>query len=530
MRTSISCLACAALLLPSALAGAVDPPVGKGKGEGKGKGKDAGPDKPCVHPPKPPKELVSSEKIQELINIDDLLAGSNKFQSIAKANDGNRAFGGPGHKATVDYIFDTLSATNYYTVTKQSFVAPFSAGSAKLTSAGSDVPAKIMTYTPGGTVEGSFVKVANLGCNAEDYPAEVAGNIALISRGECTFAAKSLGAKAAGAGGAVIYNNVDDGTLSGTLGEQSDKYAPVVGITKAAGETIITALANGPVQGKLVVNSIMENRTTHNVIAETKEGDHENVLVVGGHTDSVFEGPGINDDGSGTIGILNVAVALSKFKVKNAIRFGFWSAEEYGLLGSYAYMRSLNSSDAEVAKMRGYINCDMIASPNYILGIYDGDGSAFGVTGPAGSDVIEKDFEDFFKSKGSASVPTDFSGRSDYAAFIENGVPSGGLFTGAEEIMTEEEAALFGGEAGQPYDINYHAVGDTVDNLNKDAFLINTKAIAHSVAKYAVSFESLPPVNPVERRWSADRAQFNKRAGVHGHAHSGPCGGERASQ
>lgn len=165
-----------------------------------------------------------------------------------------------------------------------------------------------------------------------------------------------------------------------------------------------------------------------------------------------------------------------------------------------------------------------IASPNYILGIYDGDGDAFGMTGPAGSDVIEKDFEDFFASKGVASVPTEFSGRSDYAAFIENGVPSGGLFTGAEGIMTEEEAALFGGVAGKAYDENYHAAGDNVENLNLDAFLINTKAIAHSVAKYALSFDSIPAVNGVERRWSADRAQFNKRADAHHHGHSGPCG------
>jgi Zn-dependent M28 family amino/carboxypeptidase len=162
-----------------------------------------------------------------------------------------------------------------------------------------------------------------------------------------------------------------------------------------------------------------------------------------------------------------------------------------------------------------------------MYGIYDGDGSAFELTGPAGSDVIEKDFEDFFAAKGLNSVPTEFSGRSDYAAFIENGVPSGGLFTGAEGVMTEEEAVLFGGTAGLAYDPNYHLAGDDISNLNHEAFLVNSKAIAHSVAKYAISFDSLPAVNPVERRWSADRAQFRKREGgrSHGHDHKGPCGG-----
>jgi Zn-dependent M28 family amino/carboxypeptidase len=235
-----------------------------------------------------------------------------------------------------------------------------------------------------------------------------------------------------------------------------------------------------------------------------------------------------SDDGSGIIGILTVAKALTKFSVKNAVRFAFWGAEEFGLLGSYHYMRSINSSETEMAKIRAYLNFDMIASPNHIYGIYDGDGNAFNLTGPSGSDVIEKDFEDFFKSKNTPSVPTAFTGRSDYAAFIENGIPSGGLFTGAEVLKTEEEAKLFGGQAGVAYDANYHKAGDTVDNLNMDAFLLNTKAIAHSVAKYAVSFDSLPAVNVNSRRWDADRAKMLKRdADTHGHAHlhSGPCGG-----
>lgn len=169
-----------------------------------------------------------------------------------------------------------------------------------------------------------------------------------------------------------------------------------------------------------------------------------------------------------------------------------------------------------------------IASPNYVLGIYDGDGSAFNLSGPAGSDTIEAGFESFFESKGHGHVPSEFTGRSDYAAFIENGIPSGGLFTGAEVRKTEAEAALFGGTAGEAYDVNYHAPGDTIDNLAHDAFLLNTQAIADAVAGYATSFDALPPVQLQKRRWDADKAQFFKRQADQGHghaAHSGPCGG-----
>lgn len=336
-------------------------------------------------------------------------------------------------------------------------------------------------------------------------------------------------AKAAGAVGAVIYNNVE-GALAGTLGGVGD-YAATVGVTQEVGNTLLELLAAGDVEATLTVVATTENRTTYNVIAETKGGDHDNVLVLGGHTDSVFAGPGINDDGSGTVGVLTVAKALTGFTTTNAVRFAFWSAEEFGLLGSYHYLKTLNGTISgnatEVAKVRAYLNFDMIASPNYVLGIYDGDGNAFNLTGPPGSDTIEKDFEDFFDSKNSPHVPSIFSGRSDYAAFLENGIASGGLFTGAEELKTEEEATLFGGEAGVALDANYHQAGDDINNLNHDAYLINSQSIANSVAKYALSFDGIPVANGTVRKRSAEMHHYMKRfegAHAHAHGHSAPCG------
>jgi Zn-dependent M28 family amino/carboxypeptidase len=469
--------------------------------------------------------LVSSEALQELITLEDLLAGSQKLQDLAEANDGNRAFGSPGHDATVDYLYSTLSSLDYYDVTKHEFVELFSSGRASLSAGGVRYNPGLMTYTPSGNISRPLVRIANLGCAASDFPTQVTGNIALILRGECPFAQKSTNAKAAGAVGTVVYNNIE-GALSGTLGGVGN-YVPTVGIDQAEGNALLTALSSGEVIADLFVQAIIENRTTYNVIAETKAGDHNNVLTLGGHTDSVPAGPGINDDGSGTIGVLNVAVALSKFSVTNAVRFCFWSAEEFGKLGSFAYMKKLNQSAAEVAKIRAYLNFDMIASPNYVLGIYDGDGSAFNFSGPSGSATIEKDFEDFYKSKGESSVPSLFSGRSDYAAFLENGIPSGGLFTGAEVLKTADEAKLFGGEAGVAYDVNYHQPGDTVDNLNHHAYLLNTQSIANSVAKYALSFEGIPAANATTRKRSADyqrHVQRSAHSSGHGHRHAGPCG------
>ncbi|CAI4214017.1 unnamed protein product [Parascedosporium putredinis] len=441
---------------------------------------------------------VTSKKLQKHITLDNLLAGSQKLQDFADAHGGNRVFGSGGHNATVDWLYDTLSALGYYDVVKQPFSEIFFEGHSAITVDGAALENTVMTYTPGGSVSAQLVY------------------------------APAAGAKAAGAAAVIVYNNVE-GSLAGTLGDPFGEYLPIVGISQADGQALIAALEAGEVAVDFELDATVEDRVNFNVIAETKGGDHDNVLILGGHSDSVVAGPGINDDGSGTVGVLNVAVALANFRINNAVRFAFWGAEEYGKLGSYHYVKQLNTSATELAKIRAYLNFDMIASPNYILGIYDGNGDAFNLTGPAGSDVIERDFEDFFDSNGAGHVPTEFSGRSDYAAFIENGIPSGGLFTGAEGVKTEAEAALFGGEAGVAYDINYHQAGDDINNLAHDAYLLNARSIANSVAKYATSFDSLPAVNLAKRGWAAHRARFVKRedgAGHgHSHAHTGPCGG-----
>lgn len=137
----------------------------------------------------------------------------------------------------------------------------------------------------------------------------------------------------------------------------------------------------------------------------------------------------------------------------------------------------------------------MIASPNYVYALYDGDGSSFNQSGPPGSAQIEYLFQDYFTMQGLPYTATAFDGRSDYAEFSNFGIPVGSIFTGAEGIKTESEAEIFGGEAGVAYDINYHQAGDNVTNLNTEAFEINTKGIAYAVATYAQSFEGIPPVN-----------------------------------
>ncbi|KAI4187621.1 MAG: hypothetical protein L6R41_002688 [Letrouitia leprolyta] len=440
--------------------------------------------------------LVESNKLRRVLLRSNLLAKSKILEGFAYATpERNRVFGGTGHNATVNYIYDQIKAlSGYYNVELQPFVELYSAGNASVKVAGADQGATLFTYSPSGTFSEPLVAVANVGCDAADYP-DLTGKIALISRGTCQFGVKSALAGSAGADAAIIYNNVD-GDLAGTLGappRPEGEYVPTAGISLAAGTALKNQLAGGAtVTADINVNSIVENRTTYNVIAQTAGGDPNNVLVLTAHTDSVDAGPGINDNGSGSVGILEVAIQLAKYSTNNAIRFVWVSAEEFGLLGSEFYVASL--SDAEKAKIRLNLNFDMIASPNYKYGIYDGDGSSFGTVGAPGSAEAEKLFQDYFTNDaGLKYVPDAFDGRSDYAPFADAGIAAGGLFTGAEGIKTEEEVALFGGKAGVAYDVNYHGAGDNVKNLNMDAFIQNAKAIAHAVATYGRSFASLPP-------------------------------------
>lgn len=283
--------------------------------------------------------------------------------------------------------------------------------------------------------------------------------------------------------------------MQGTLGE-AGAYPSTIGISKADGDAFVAAIAAGtPQTAEIFIE--LHSVTTYNVVAETLGGDHENVVHLGGHSDSVSEGPGINDNGSGSIGILEVALHLTKFRTNNAVRFSWWAAEEEGLLGAIAWVEA--QPQAELDKIKVYLNFDMIASPNYVYAIYDGDGSAFNVTGPAGSAQAEHLFEDYFRNIAKvATVPSDFDGRSDYGPFLEAGVACGGLFTGAEGLKTAEEAVLFGGEAGMAYDVNYHGKGDDVKNCNGTAFEVNTKAIAHAVAVLGKSTAVLDA--PLKRR------------------------------
>ena len=221
----------------------------------------------------------------------------------------------------------------------------------------------------------------------------------------------------------------------------------------------------------------------YNVVADWPGGDPESVLLTGAHLDSVTAGPGINDNGSGSAAILEVALSVARtgFAPEKHLRFAWWGAEELGLRGSTAYVNALSAADR--ARIDAYYNFDMVASPNPGYFVYDGDNSD-GVgsgAGPSGSAHLEDVLGEYFASIGVPTRGTDFDGRSDYGPFIRQGIPAGGTFTGAEGVKSSAQAALWGGTAGAAFDACYHRSCDTSTNINDTALNRNADAIAHAV-------------------------------------------------
>jgi Zn-dependent M28 family amino/carboxypeptidase len=364
-------------------------------------------------------------------------------------------------------------------------------------------------------------------------------------RGTCDFRVKAENAEEAGAVGVVIFNEGNEvsdddrvGLLLGTL-DPPEVGIPVVGTTFAVGEELYNLLQEGPVSLRLAVDATVETRTTENVIADTPTGREDRTVVVGSHLDSVSEGPGINDNGSGSATDLEVALQMARLDIqpRNRVRFAFWGAEESGLVGSQYYVDSLTKR--EIKDIAVNLNFDMVASPNYVRFVYDGDASDTESLGSTGSGVVEDVFTDYFDAQGLATEPTEFDGRSDYDAFINAGIPAGGLFTGAEGIKTAQEAEVYGGVAGVAYDPCYHQACDSltpvadgadaatytnlnaayggalevdgvISNLNTRALDEMSDAVAHGTVTFA---ETTSAVNGTGKGSAASQASAAKYHG-----------------
>ena len=396
--------------------------------------------------------------------------------AIADTNGGTRAAGTPGYDASVAYVSGRLAAAGYDV---QTTPVPLDIGVEVRPTRFERTAPSARTYVEGTdyvqplpaarTAVTADLHAIDDACDPDSYLVAPPGALLLITLSSACSAyltaalageAQAAGALLVAEGGAgAPPERVDLGELPILLD------LPVLSLSGDAGGELRTLVGGGTVTAEVDTGWEAQTVEVPNVVAELP-GTTDEVVVVGAHLDSVPEGPGINDDGSGVAALLEIAEGASAAGVRTerGVRFAFWAAEEEGLLGSTAYLGSLGP--AEVDRIVAYLNADMIGSPNGVRFTYDPATAELPETVSPGSAALTERFAAWFDAQGLPYQGTWSNGRSDDAAFAVAGIPVGGLYTGAEEIKTPEQAAVFGGTAGVPLDPCYHQACDGLSNVD----------------------------------------------------------------
>jgi Zn-dependent M28 family amino/carboxypeptidase len=428
------------------------------------------------------------DKLLPCITTDDLWVHMKAFDAIAKANPGadghpSRNSGEPGYKASVDYVAQNMKAAGY-DVTIQTYTFDYFTFTAIPSfSEVSPTPQTFVLNTdwgPGqaaGTATGKQLQAAGgivlppttnpssaSGCTAADFTGFVPGRIALIQRGTCTFGTKVQNAAAAGATGVIIFNEGNPGRTGLVVGSLQDAAGnpiipniPVAFTTFAIGQSLFTQIST-PTPPVMTISTpavVKPNAEDYNLIAESKGGDPNHVLVVDAHLDAIF-GEGMLDNASGSTTILDIAQQMKNVAPRNKLRFIWFGGEELGLLGSKFYVNNLSPSERN--KIAYDLDADVTATPNYLIGVLD----------PTGPDLFQRNLttaatfpnrvykpstiarDQAVTYLNSLGLNHEFLSPTGTDAFSFNsiGVPASGVLTGQDCCKLPDEVALFGGHEG----------------------------------------------------------------------------------
>jgi hypothetical protein len=366
----------------------------------------------------PPATTAQAPPAPGPIRAQDISEHLQALQRIADRNDGNRAAGTKGDTETADYIAEQLRAAGW-TVRFQTVKFPFFEETGRPVidglRRGSDFD--VLEYSPGGDVRARVRALDTPACDAAALEPVRPGEIALVGRGQCTFRRKAMNAQLAGAAALLVADRGSRAPVAGTLGRPNGVDIPVL-------------LVSGGAAGRLA------RRSTP-------------VRLMLAHLDSVEEGPGINDNGSGIAALLETSRQLAR---RPGLRLGFWAAEELGLYGSRAYVQSLDRGRRNA--IGAYVNLDMVGSPKPRPVVYDTD------------DRIERTLRRAFPGR---EGETGIGNASDHASFEDGGIATGGLFTGASEET----------------DPCYHRACDTIRNADAGMAARMARAVTAALPRLA---------------------------------------------
>ncbi|MEA2676200.1 MAG: hypothetical protein QOJ81_341 [Chloroflexota bacterium] len=422
-------------------------------------------------PPSPTEALPGAFVVDQALIGDHLDA----LQQIADDNNGIRGAGTPGYGASADYVAQVMTDLGYQ-VERQPFDFPFFNETEPVTLTVGDETwtspewVHAALYSASGDVEGALEAVGG-GCNPGEWSGFTAGHVAWVEAGGCFTRQKVENAQSAGAVAMISFYPFweKDQIRRPTLLDPAAITIPVVAAGRGPWETLARNADFEGATTRISVHGDSHTATVDNVIA-TLPGQTDDVVMLGSHLDSVLDGPGINDNGSGVATLMSLAVSVAAHpQPVPTIRFGFWSAEEFGDLGSMAYVNQLGFEDQQ--RITAYLNLDMVASPNPGRYVYDNAGA------PIGSSEITQDLLDALASFDAPGLAVDLGANSDHFAFAQAGVPIGGVFSGLDP-KSPGDAQMFGGTAGVPEDPCYHLACDTLDNID----LANAALLGQAVA------------------------------------------------
>lgn len=386
------------------------------------------------------------------------------LQVIADEHGGTRAVGTEGYEASVDYVAGVLVEAGYDVQTPTTEVPVFeqlepSTLVQLLPSSvewvdGEDFRA--MLFSGSGDVEGRLGD-AGTGCTSAEFDGFAAGEVALVHPGPCFRRDQVVNAQAAGAAAVVSVSTALAGhPLRPTLLFPDGIDVPALSVTQAAGRALVPGTTV-----RIHVRATSSSAMVESVIGNLPAGPgEEEVVMLGGHLDSAIDGPGLNDNGSGVATLLELARWLGGGDPAPSVRVAFWGGEEVGLYGSRDYVGSLSGEERDEIAL--YLNLDMLGSPNFVTYVYAPSDAGL-------SREVADLFVDALAGQGLGSELLDLGGASDHGPFEEAGIPTGGLYSGSLERKTSEQAALYGGIAGEPLDPCYHQPCDTIDNVDRTA-------------------------------------------------------------
>ena len=393
--------------------------------------------------------------------IGSLLA---ELQAAADDHDGVRAAGTPGYDASVDVVADALAEMGLAVVTPDVTFTSFRDVGSSLEVGGRSFAGpdevRALIYSPSGDVEGPVVMLDGSGCDPDDFSAVPAGAVAVSLEGGCLRRDQASNASAAGVAALVVgYPDRGPGEIfRPTLLDPDGIEVPVISTTGDAVEALRAAAAAGE-PARVATRTELAPGSTRNVIVQA--GDGARVVMIGAHLDSVLDGPGINDNGSGVAAVLEVARAVAEAGVPDgwAVRIGLWGAEEFGTIGSRTYASSL-PPDEVVA----YLNLDMAGSVNGLTLVYDEDAAA-----PGSAEITEL-YRAWLVDRGEPFDVVDIGGSSDHYGFAVAGIPTGGLFAGAAATGSASNPSA--SPTGPAPDPCYHIGCDGLANVDLDRVVL----------------------------------------------------------